>query len=129
MKYFRRLGFRPIRARWLKPHDARPSDDQVIALWKRAREIAADIDGGTARLQGLVKEDLRGRGSSSGAATRTSSSGSSRSWVRSPVSTDAMPPCAEAAPPGSATGTVSVPTFPPLGPPHRAEVLRGRKRH
>ena len=56
VKYFRRLGFRPIRARWLKPPDARPSDDQVIALWKRAREIAADIDGGTVRLQGLVKK-------------------------------------------------------------------------
>ncbi len=56
VKYFRRLGFRPIRARWLKPHDERTTDDQVIALWKRAREIAADLDGGTARLQGLVKK-------------------------------------------------------------------------
>lgn len=56
VKYFKRLGFRPVRARWLKPHDARPSDDQVIALWKRAREIAADLPGGAARLQGLVKK-------------------------------------------------------------------------
>ena len=56
VKYFKRLGFRPIKARWLKPHDARSSDDQVIALWKRAREIAADLPGGTVRLQGLVKK-------------------------------------------------------------------------
>jgi hypothetical protein len=56
VKYFRRLGFRPIKARWLKPYDERPSDDQVVALWKRAREIAADLDGGTKRLQGLVKK-------------------------------------------------------------------------
>jgi phage gp16-like protein len=58
VKYFRRLGFRPIKARWLKPPEKRKyhGDGQVIALWKRAREIAADIDGGTARLQGLVKK-------------------------------------------------------------------------
>jgi hypothetical protein len=56
VKYFKRLGFRPIRARWLKPFDARPGDGQVIALWKRAREIASDIDNGAVRLQGLVKK-------------------------------------------------------------------------
>jgi hypothetical protein len=56
VKYFRRLGFRPIKARWLKPPDERPTDDQIIALWKRAREIASEIDGGTARLQGVVRK-------------------------------------------------------------------------
>jgi len=56
VKYFKRLGFRPIRARWLKPPDARPTDDQIIALWQRAREIAAELPGGTARLQGLVRK-------------------------------------------------------------------------
>ena len=56
VKYFKRLGFRPVKARWLKPYDEKPSDDQVIALWKRAREIAADLPGGTVRLQGLVKK-------------------------------------------------------------------------
>lgn len=56
VKYFCNLGFRPIRARWLKPPEERHSDDQVIALWQRAREIAADLPGGTARLQGLVKK-------------------------------------------------------------------------
>jgi hypothetical protein len=56
VKYFRNLGFRPIRARWLKPPEERHSDDQIIALWKRAREIAADLPGGTARLQGLVRK-------------------------------------------------------------------------
>ncbi len=56
VKYFQRLGFRPVRARWLKPPDASPTDAQIIALWKRAREIAAEIDGGTARLQGLVRK-------------------------------------------------------------------------
>jgi hypothetical protein len=58
VKYFRRLGFRPIEARWLKPPEERRDhgDSQVIALWKRAREIAADIDNGALRLQGLVKK-------------------------------------------------------------------------
>lgn len=56
VKYFRNLGFRPVRARWLKPPEERHSDDQIIALWKRAREIAADLPGGTARLQGLVRK-------------------------------------------------------------------------
>jgi hypothetical protein len=56
VKYFKRLGFRPVKARWLKPYDEKPSDDQVVALWKRAREIAADLPGGTVRLQGLVKK-------------------------------------------------------------------------
>jgi len=56
VEYLCRLGFRPVRARWLKPPEERHSDDQVIALWKRVREIAADLPGGTARLQGLVRK-------------------------------------------------------------------------
>lgn len=56
VKFFKSLGFKPLHARWYKKSKERNKDSQIVALWKRARELAAGLEGGTTRLQGLVRK-------------------------------------------------------------------------